>query len=55
MAFARALAARAVYVLPGSLGELPGRFRLSLTASEAMIEQALPVLAEMRGAPPPRS
>jgi len=46
MSFARHLASRDVHVLPGSLIELPGYLRLSLTASEAMIERALPVLAD---------
>jgi len=40
--FADALAARDVHVMPGTLFERPGDFRLSLTASDAMIERALP-------------
>jgi aspartate aminotransferase len=44
--FVRMLAERAVLVMPGSLLECPGYFRISLTASDAMIERALPVFAE---------
>ena len=29
--------------MPGTMVELPGYFRISLTANDAMIEQALPV------------
>jgi aspartate aminotransferase len=41
LAFADVLAGHGVYVLPGSVFELPGRFRISLTANEAMVERAL--------------
>jgi aspartate aminotransferase len=41
-AFANALAAEDVLVLPGTIVELPGWARLSLTASDEMVEQALP-------------
>ena len=41
MAFCRELAARKVLVLPGSVTEIPGFFRISLTASEDMIERGL--------------
>ncbi|HEU5204005.1 MAG TPA: aminotransferase class I/II-fold pyridoxal phosphate-dependent enzyme [Candidatus Limnocylindrales bacterium] len=41
-AFADALAADNVLVLPGTIVELPGWARLSLTASDEMVEQALP-------------
>ena len=34
-----------VFVLPGSVVELPGYFRMSLTATDEMIERALPTLA----------
>ncbi len=44
-AFAARLSAEDVWVLPGSLCELPGRLRLSLTATDAMVERALPVFA----------
>ena len=40
--FADALAARDVFVMPGTLFERPGDFRISLTASADMIERALP-------------
>jgi aspartate aminotransferase len=40
------LAERRVYTLPGEAFERPGYFRLSLTATDAMIDRALPILAE---------
>jgi len=43
--FVRLLAEREVFTMPGSLLEAPGYFRLSLTASDAMIDRALPVFA----------
>ena len=45
VAFAARLAAEDVWVLPGSVTELPGRIRISLTANDAMVERALPVFA----------
>jgi aspartate aminotransferase len=45
LAFVEELAARDVFVLPGAAVELPGYFRVSLTATDEMIEQALPVFA----------
>lgn len=41
-AFAELLATHQIYCLPGSVADLPGYIRLSLTASDAMIERALP-------------
>ena len=41
-AFAEALAEDDVLILPGTIVELPGWARLSLTASDEMVEQALP-------------
>lgn len=41
-AFTAALARRGVLVLPGTLFETPGYFRISLTANEDMIERSLP-------------
>jgi aspartate aminotransferase len=46
ISFARSLADRDVFVLPGSICELPGYFRISLTATEDMIERSLPIFAE---------
>ena len=46
-AFCRRLAARGLYVLPGSVCEAPGRFRIAFTASEEMIERAIPIFAEV--------
>ncbi len=40
------LAERRVYTLPGEAFERPGYFRLSLTATDAMVDRALPILAE---------
>jgi len=42
-AFARALAREKVLVLPGQVVELPGYFRISLTATDDMVERSLPV------------
>jgi aspartate aminotransferase len=41
--FCRLLAERQVLVLPGSIFEVPGYFRVSLTANSEMIDRALPV------------
>ncbi len=41
-AFCHRLAERQVLVLPGSIFEVPGYFRLSLTATSEMIDRALP-------------
>jgi aspartate aminotransferase len=53
LAYSRALAARDVFVLPGRMFEMPGWFRLSLTANDEMVERALPrfgeAIAEVRG------
>ncbi len=43
-AFARGLAAEKVLVLPGSVVEMPGYFRMSLTANDDMVQRAIPVL-----------
>jgi len=40
-----ALADRGVYVMPGGMMRRPEYFRISLTASDAMVEKALPVFA----------
>jgi aspartate aminotransferase len=42
VAFTRTLADENVFVLPGKIFELPGWFRISLTASDAMVDRALP-------------
>jgi aspartate aminotransferase len=41
--FVEGLAAQGVMCLPGGIVELPGFFRISLTANDEMIERALPV------------
>ncbi len=40
------LAERRIYTLPGEAVELPGYLRLSLTATDAMVDRALPVFEE---------
>ena len=40
-AFADLLGEQKIYVLPGTIVELPGTFRLSLTANDEMIERSL--------------
>jgi aspartate aminotransferase len=42
LAFIDLLAEHKVYCLPGTIFELPGYFRISLTANDAMIDRALP-------------
>lgn len=49
VAFAGALAERGVYVLPGTVFDRPGHFRISLTATGDMLERALPALRELAG------
>ena len=53
MAFSRRLAQRQVLVLPGTICQAPGHFRVSLTAGNEMIDRALPVfraaVAEVTG------
>ena len=44
------LADRDVFVMPGSILGAPEHFRISLTASDAMIDKALPAFAEAREA-----
>jgi aspartate aminotransferase len=44
-AFTERLAQHKILVLPGEIVEMPGYFRISLTANDAMIEQALPDFA----------
>lgn len=39
----RALAREKVLVLPGQVVELPGYFRILLTATDEMVERSLPV------------
>ena len=45
VAFAELLAEHDVFVLPGTICEVPGYFRISLTANEQMIERSLPGFA----------
>jgi aspartate aminotransferase len=45
LAFIELLAEQNIFCLPGRVVELPGYFRISLTANDAMIERALPGFA----------
>ena len=45
VAFTDLLAAEGVFCLPGKVAEMPGYFRISLTANDKMIEQAIPRFA----------
>jgi aspartate aminotransferase len=45
------LADRNVFVLPGSTMNAAGYFRISLTASDAMVERALPAFSEVTRSP----
>jgi aspartate aminotransferase len=42
VAFADVLARHQVLVLPGTIVEVPGWFRISLTASDGMVERGIP-------------
>lgn len=53
--FTALLAERGVYVMPGIIFELPGYFRISLTATDEMLERALPVLEWARHVAPRRA
>lgn len=48
LAFIERLAAHNVFCLPGTVVELPGYFRISLTANDDMIERGLPGFAAAR-------
>jgi aspartate aminotransferase len=48
LAFVDRLAERDTFVLPGTILELPGWFRISLTANDAMLERSLPALEAAR-------
>jgi aspartate aminotransferase len=47
-AFCALLAKEGVAVLPGHVVELPGYFRISLTATDEMVERSFPVFARAR-------
>ena len=42
-AFVERLAEDKVFVLPGAVVEMPGRFRISVTGNDEMVERALPI------------
>jgi aspartate aminotransferase len=48
-AFVERLAAEKVFVMPGTVVEAPGRFRISITASDDMVDRALPVFEAAAG------
>ena len=48
VAFTRVLNARRVLVLPGAIVETPGWFRISLTASDEMVERGIPAFEAAR-------
>ncbi len=50
VAFAGRLASLGVLVLPGTIVEVPGWFRVSLTASDEMVDRGLPGFAAARAA-----
>jgi aspartate aminotransferase len=45
LAFCEQLMARKIYCLPGIATEMPGFFRISLTANDDMIQRSLPGFA----------
>lgn len=49
MAFVNMLAKEKVYCLAGAIVEMPGYFRVSLTANDEMIERAIPRFGAVRG------
>jgi len=51
VAFVERLARDKVFVFPGTLAEMPGRIRISLTASDDMVERALPVFERVAKEP----
>jgi aspartate aminotransferase len=48
-AFVERLAAEKVFVMPGTVVEAPGRFRISITGSEQMVDRALPIFEAAAG------
>lgn len=53
--FAKTLAERSVFVMPGILFDRPRHFRISLTATAEMIERALPVFRDAADGAPRRA
>ena len=43
--FCKILASHDVFVLPGAMFEMPGWFRISLTANDDMVERSIPGFA----------
>lgn len=55
VAFTELLALEDVFVMPGKVFELPGWFRISLTANDGMVERALPGFARALKALPSKA
>jgi aspartate aminotransferase len=53
LAFTMALAELDVLVLPGVTFELPGYFRISLTANDEMVDRSIPIFNKLIKEPPP--
>ena len=48
--FSNSLADRDVFLMPGSILGAPDHFRICLTASDAMVDKAIPALGEASAA-----
>ena len=48
-AFVQRLAEEKVFVLPGTVVEMPGYFRISITGNDEMVDRALPIFAKVAG------
>jgi aspartate aminotransferase len=46
IAFVDRLAKDKVFVLPGAVVEMPGRFRISVTGTDEMVQRALPIFEQ---------
>jgi aspartate aminotransferase len=47
--FVQRLAGEKVFVLPGTVVEMPGYFRISITGNDEMVDRALPIFAKLAG------
>ena len=45
LVFSDRLAEQGLFILPGAIFDMPGYFRISLTATMEMIDEALPIFA----------
>ncbi|HJU57924.1 MAG TPA: aminotransferase class I/II-fold pyridoxal phosphate-dependent enzyme [Actinomycetota bacterium] len=46
VAFGERLAKEKVFILPGTVVEMPGRFRISITGNDDMVERSLPIFEQ---------